>query len=99
MSNQMITGAGLMLGVMDDSGKVFKEVAFTDKAVEIKIDSSAMDDFSADMRGISCDPLSVEWTGNIRANRKSYRTIRQMIIGPKVRIPRKLKKKLKKLNQ
>ena len=94
MSNQMITGTGLMLGVMDASGKVFKEVAFTDKAVEIKIDSSAKDDIIPDMRGISC-----KWTGRIRANRKSYRTIRQMIIGPKVRIPRKLKKELKKLNQ
>lgn len=94
MSNQMITGTGLMLGVMDASGKVFKEVAFTDKAVEIKIDSSDMDDFSVDIRGISC-----EWTGRIRANRKSCSMLRQMIIGPKVRIPRKLKKKLKKLNQ
>jgi len=94
MSNQMITGVGLMLGVMDASGKVFKEVAFTDKAVEIKIDSPAMDDIIPDMRGISC-----EWTGRIRTNRKSFRMIQRVVIGPKVRIPRKLKKKLKKLNQ
>ena len=86
----MIVGTGLKIGVLDHTGKVYKEVAFSEQ-VEISIDSPIMDNIMPDMRGVSC-----EWTAKMRTNRKSYKKTRSLLVGPKQRIPRKLKKKLKK---
>lgn len=91
-----IVGSPLKIGLLDHTGNVYKEVAFSEKPVEISIDSPVMGDIIPDMRGVSCEPLSLEWTAKIRTNRKSYKMIRSLLVGPKQRIPRKLKKKLKK---
>ena len=83
----MIEGTVLKIGVLDHTGKVYKEVSLSEQ-VKISIDSPNYP--------ISCEPLSLEWTAKIRTNRKSYKTIGSLLGGPKQRIPRKLKKKLKK---